>query len=282
MSLDSLLPKIFRCPECETQLHDIVYGLVAEPLKGNQVAGGCEWSDEAPTKLCPKCGWKGALGGRSWATKGKLQVPVEDPTAEFGMRLETFHYDLATATHDELYQIGRQVISARFELVRRGADPASIDEYYDIFDESEAHSWPLIRKDACYLFYNTETQLIEQACIYTALRSMHEFLYLRPGMDEWSIVDSMEEFRQAVFGMKKPSLQVWNIDIDEEDLDEEDADSNPFNYGSDALKAMLAGKPITEDELYREGGHYERPLYWPHWFNPGTMVNYVLDPWLPR
>ena len=282
MSLDTLLPKIFRCPECGTQLHEILYGMLAEPPKANQVAGGCEWSDDAPTKLCPSCKWEGALGGRSWPVIGSQQVPVEDPTAEYGMRVETIHFDLRTASDDELFQLGRRNINARFELVHRGVDPERIDDVYDQLEPGEAHSWPLVRKNACFLFYDTETQLVEQACIYTALRSMHEFLYLRPGMDEWDIVETLDEFHGVVFGMKKPTLQVWDVELNEDDVEDEDADSEPFNYGSQALKRMLSRMPITEDELFTECDQYERPIYWPHWFNEGTMLNNVQNPWLQR
>ena len=282
MPLDSLLPKIFRCPECDTELHEIVYGLLAEPPKSNQVVGGCDWSDDAPTKLCPKCKWEGGLGGRSWTTTGSMQVPVDDPTAEYGMRVETIHFDLATSTNDELYQIGRRNLNARFELVHRGIDAETIDDYYDQFEAGEAHSWPLIRKDACFVFYNSETQLIEQACTYGAQRSMHEFLYLRPGMDDWAMVDSLDEFHQVVFGLRKETLQVWDIDLYDGDLVDEDADSEPFNYGSDLIKAMLAGKRVTEDDLYKEGDQYDRHIGWPHWLDEGTMLNNVKYPWLQR
>jgi hypothetical protein len=80
MSLDTLLPKCFRCPECGTQLHEILYGMLAEPPKANQVAGGCEWSDDAPIKLCPSCKWEGGAlddnGKMKWQFNGK---PTSNP-----------------------------------------------------------------------------------------------------------------------------------------------------------------------------------------------------------
>jgi hypothetical protein len=280
LSFESLLPKLFRCPECHTELHEIVYGMLAGPPKDNQVAGGCEWSDEAPTRVCPKCKWEGGLGGRTWPTKGSHRVPLDDPSAEFGVRVETIDFDLTTMTNDELFRLGRVTVTARLELVHRGLDAEDIDDYYDLLDDGDARSWPLIRKDACFVFYNSDTHLIEQACTYGSQRSMHEFLYLRQGMDDWQMVDTLEAFHDVVFGMKNPSLQVWEIEVYDDELTDEDADSEPFNYGSEVIKALLAGEAVTDDELAKEGDQYEKPIFWPHWFDPGAMLNFVQNPWV--
>ncbi len=281
MSWDSVLPKIFRCPECDTRLKDVVYGMLSGPPAENEVAGGCEWSDEAPTKLCPNCKWEGGLGGRTWPTIGSHRVPVAEPSAEFGVRVETIHFDLAKMTNDELFELGRRVLNARLELVHRGLEPLDIDDFYDNVDAGSARSLPLVRKDACFIFYNSETKLIEQACTYGAQRTMHEFLYLRLGMDEWQMVDTLEEFHDVVFGMKKASLQVWEVDLFEGDGDDDD-DSEPATYGSAAIRAMLSGVPVSQEDLENEGDQYELPIYWPHWFNEGLMLNYVQNPWAQR
>jgi hypothetical protein len=208
-------------------------------------------------------------------------VPVDDPTAEYGMRVETVHFDLPTSTNEELFQIGRRNLNARLELVHRGIDPETIDEFYDQFEAGEAHSWPLIRKDACFIFFNTEGQLVEQVCTFSAQRTMHEFQYLRAGFEEWEFAETLSDFHEVVFGMKSPSLQVWLIDLDH-NHEAEDDESEAFHYGSEAIKAMLAKERITEDELAREGDQYERPIYWPHWFDAGMMINFVPNPFLPR
>jgi hypothetical protein len=196
--------------------------------------------------------------------------------------MESIPFDLINSTNDELLELGMRVLEARFELFHRGVDAEAIDSYFDQFDESEAHSWPLVRKQAVLIFYNPETELIEQACIYGAQRSMHEFMYLRPGMDDWEIVDSMLDFRQVVFGMNREGVEVWHLDAEDHNLFSAEADSSPTTYGSDAIQAMLTQSPVNVDDLYKQGGRYERPIYWPHWFDPGVMVNCVLNPWVQR
>ena len=281
MSLESLLPKIFRCPKCDAQLKDVVYGMLAGPPADNEVAGGCEWSDVAPTKVCPKCGWEGALGGRSWSIEFTLRTQIFDESAPKNIRHEQRDYNLSTMTDEELFELGRGIITARFELVHRGLDAEDIDAYYDLSDTGNARSFPLIRKDACFIFYNTETQLVEQVCTYSAQRTMHEFQYLRAGFAEWEFAETLSDFHEVVFGKKNPSLQVWKIDLDH-NHEAEDDESEAFHYGSEAIKAMLAGTPISEEDLVQEGVQYERPIYWPHWFDPGAMLNFVQNPWLQR
>ena len=279
MSWDSVLPKIFRCPECDTQLKDVVYGLLAGPPADNEVAGGCEWSDVAPTKVCPKCGWEGALGGRSWPIEFTRRSQIFDESAPNNIRNEQRDYNLSTMTNEELFELGRGIITARFELVHRGLDAQAIDDFYDGLEIGNARDWPLIRKDACFIFYNSETQLVEQVCTYSAQRTMHEFQYLRAGFEEWEFAETLSDFRDVVFGLKSPSLQVWEIDLDH-NHEAEDDESEAFHYGSKAIKAMLAGTPISEEDLVQEGVQCERPIYWPHWFDPGAMLNFVQNPWL--
>ena len=281
MSFESLLPKLFRCPECATELYEIVYGMLAGPPKANQVAGGCEWSDEAPTKVCPKCKWEGALGGRSWPIEFTRRTQIFDESAPDNVRNEQRDYNLGTMTNEELFELGRGIITARFELVHRGLDAEDIDDYYDRLDDGDARSWPLIRKDACFIFYDSETQLVDQVCTYSAQRTMHEFQYLRAGFEEWEFTETLSDFQDVVFGMESPALQVWIIDLDHNHEDKDD-DSEAFHYGSEAIKAMLAGSPISQEDLAQEGSQYEEPIYWPHWFDPGAMLNYLQNRWLQR
>ena len=281
MSFNSLLPKIFNCPECETRLKDVVYGLLAGPPEDNEVAGGCEWSDVAPTKVCPKCGWEGALGGRSWPIEFTRRSQIFDESAPNNIRHEQRDYNLSTMTNEELFELGRGIITARFELVHRGLDAEDIDDFYDRSDAGNARSWPLIRKDACFIFYDSDTQLVDQVCTYSAQRTIHEFHYLRAGFEEWEFAETLSDFRAVVLGMESPALQVWVIDLDH-NHEAEDDESEAFHYGSEAIKAMLAGAPISEEDLVQEGVQYERPIYWPHWFDPGAMLNYVQNPWVQR
>jgi hypothetical protein len=281
MSFESLLPKLFRCPECATELHEIVYGMLAGPPKANQVVGGCEWSDEAPTKVCPKCKWEGALGGRSWPIEFTRRTQIYDESAPNNVRNEQHDFNLRTMTDEELFELGKSTITARFELVHRGVEAAEIDDFYDQLG-MEAISSPLIKKYAYFVFYNSETQQIDQACIYSAQRSMHEFLYLRHGMDEWQIVETLDEFHEVVFGMEKPSLVVWSLNLKESGLSRDDSDSQPFTYGSVAIKAMLAETEISQDELLEEGSYFAQPIYWPDWFDEGAMLSYVQYPWAQR
>lgn len=281
MSFNSLLPKIFNCPECETRLKDVVYGLLAGPPADNEVAGGCEWSDVAPTKVCPNCAWEGALGGRSWPIEFTRRSQIFDESAPNNIRHEQRDYNLSTMTDEELFELGRGNITARFELVHRGLDAQAIDDFYDGLEIGNARYWPLICKDACFIFYNSETQLVEQVCTYSAQRNMHEFQYLRAGFEEWEFAETLSDFHDVVFAMKSPSLQVWEIDLDH-NHEAEDDESEAFHYGSNAIKAMLAEERITEDELSREGDKYDLPISWPHWFDPGMMINFVANPFAPR
>ena len=281
MSLNSLLPKIFNCPECDSRLKEVVYGLLAGPPADNEVAGGCEWSDDAPTKLCPLCGWEGALGGRSWSTGiTETRIAPHESDSDGAVTVEVV-VDLRNITNDELFELGKTHLPARFELVHRGFEAQAIDDYYDGLEIGDAHSWPLIRKDACFIFYNTESQLVEQVCTFSAQRTMHEFQYLRTGFEEWEFAETLSDFHEVVFGKKNPSLQVWEIDLDH-NHEAEDDESEAFHYGSKAIKAMLAEERITEDELSREGDQYERPIYWPHWFDAGMMINFVANPFAPH
>jgi hypothetical protein len=184
-------------------------------------------------------------------------------------------------TNDELFDLGKGHQPARFELVHRGFEARAIDDYYDGLEIGDAHSWPLIRKDACFIFYNTESQLVEQVCTFSAQRTMHEFQYLRAGFEEWEFAETLSDFHEVVFGKKSPSLQVWIIDLDHNHESEDDA-SEAFTYGSEAVTAMLAGERITEVELAREGDQYERPIYWPHWFDAGLMIKFVANPFAPN
>ena len=281
MSFNSLLPKMFNCPECNTRLKDVVYGLLAGPPADNEVAGGCEWSDVAPTKVCPKCGWEGGLGGRSWPIEFTRRTQVFDESAPDNVRNEQRDYNLSTMTNEELFELGRGVLTARFELLHRGLDAEDIDDFYDRSDAGNARSWPLIRKDACFIFYDSDTQLVDQVCTYSAQRTIHEFHYLRAGFEEWEFAETLSDFRAVVLGMESPALQVWVIDLDH-NHEAEDDESEAFHYGSEAIKAMLAGAPISEEDLVQEGVQYERPIYWPHWFDPGAMLNYVQNPWAQR
>ena len=281
MTFDSLLPKIFNCPECDTRLKDVVYGMLAGPPADNEVAGGCEWSDDAPTKLCPLCGWEGALGGRSWPTGIRETRIAPHESDSNGPITVEITVDTRNMTNDELFELGKRHQPARFELVHRGFEAQAIDDHYDGLEIGEARDWPLIRKDACFIFYNSETQLVEQVCTYSAQRTMHEFQYLRAGFEEWEFAETLSDFHEVVFGMKSPSLQVWVIDLDH-NHEAEDDESEAFHYGSEAIKAMLAKERITEDELAREGDQYERPVYWPHWFDAGMMINFVANPFAPH
>jgi rubredoxin len=129
MSFESLLPKLFRCPECDTQLKDVVYGLLAGPPADNEVAGGCEWSDVAPTKVCPLCGWEGALGGRSWSTGiTETRIALYESESDGTITAE-MTVDIRSMTDDELFDRGKTHLPARFELVHRGFEAQAIDDY---------------------------------------------------------------------------------------------------------------------------------------------------------
>jgi hypothetical protein len=277
-SLFSLLPKMYRCPLCESDLLDIVYGLIAGPLDDNQIPGGCEWSDEAPTKACVKCDWRGGLGGRSWATEFTERWQIYDETSPNNVREEERSYNLKTMSNEELFEFGRANLASRFELVHRGIDPAVIDEAMD-----EELSMPLIRKEIAFVFYNLEAETIEQVCIYSAQRTMHEFEYLMHGFDDWVSVSTLQDFHDAVFAMKRPEILVWPIALPDE-MSDEDSSTIPCNYGSPAIKALIEDAWITPEDMFDfdDGGFYETPIFWPHWFDPGFMLDYTQRPWLPR
>jgi hypothetical protein len=272
-----VLPVTTSCPNCKSRsLKEIVYGLVGPNVPDDVVIGGCEYSDEAPTKACADCDWQGCLGGRSWAYQFTQRTQIYDETSPTKARVEETDYNMRTMSDDDLIELGRGKIIARFELVHRGFDPAKLDEIFD-----EDLPMPLLPKFACYVFYNVGTKKIDLACIFQAQRTMHEFFYLLPGMDDWGVVDTVADFQDLVFSMKETNTILWSLDLPE-NFSDEDFMAMPTNYGSPALKSFIAGESIEPDEMLKEGGFFKEKHYWPYWFDAGFMTSYVNNPFLPR
>jgi hypothetical protein len=262
------LPQLSYCPNCKSKLKDILYGLIAEPVDEEKyVIGGCDISEDAPTKKCSSCDWEGGLGGRTWDTAWVIRNYKEDPTASGGEILTEEEFDLCKLNVDELQIKGRTLIEARFELVHRGKTPEEVEELFE-----DAPSMPLIEKWEAFLFYNTETNYIERVALFSAHWRFHTFSYLADGALEWEIATTLKDFHDAVFSMKREDIEVWSIDIPE-DFSDGDFMSDPSNYGSHAIRKFISKEQITADELFKEGGFFKTPIFWPHWFDPGLMLN---------
>lgn len=86
-------------------------------------------------------------------------------------------------------------MEARFELVHRGETPEEVEELVE-----DAPSMPLVEKWEAFLFYNTETNFIERAAIYSAHWRLHTFQFLAENSREWEIISTnMLDFHEAVF-----------------------------------------------------------------------------------
>jgi hypothetical protein len=248
-------------------LKKIIYGLVSEPFdEEKHTIAGCEITLDAPSRKCSDCGWEGGLGGRAWQTIWQAKDYYSDENSPTGESFSVYEFDLKALDTEQLIARGATQIEARFELAHRGMSPEEVD---DLFEDTL--SMPLVEKWGGFLFYNTKTHLIERAAIFSAHWTNHTFQFLSFEGDEWEIVSNMLEFHEAVFSMKRDDIQVWSIDIPE-DMSDEDFMSDPTNYGSNALKKLIAGETITDDELFNEGGFFQTPIFWPHWFDPGLML----------
>lgn len=267
MGNDDFLPKILRCPVCKSGLADITYGLSAEPPGVGVVAGGCVVDPDGPTKACPECDWRGALGGRGWATEFTETRHILDENEVNNTRIEVRHYNLVTMGIPELIDYGSTNLESRFELVRRGFDPQQVDEMF-----KNGLSLPLIENAQFFVFRNSETGLIEQICLYMAHRNQHEFFYLRPGFFDWEMAATLEQFHLAVFDMKKENIAVWCEDASDDEISELDERSFPFNYGFSLVTKMLGREALSEDEMFRHADLFKRPIFWPNWFDPGIML----------
>jgi hypothetical protein len=267
MGNDELLPRILRCPVCNGNLNDIVYGLVTDSLADTAISGGCIVDADAPTKACVDCDWRGALGGRGWATEFTQTTHSYDENEVNNTRIEVKHYNLVTMGIPELIEYGARNLESRFELVRRGFDPEQVDQMY-----KDGVSLPLIEKGQFFVFRNKETDLIEQVCLYMAHRNQHEFFYLRPGFLDWEMAATLDQFHSAVFEMKKENIAVWCEDVANVEMSEEDESSFPFNYGFIPVTKMLDREALIEDEMFRYADLFKKPIFWPNWFDPGIML----------
>lgn len=257
MESESVLPKLFRCPKCNSDLLEIVYGMPGEP-----------------TKACSKCDWRGAHSGRTWVTEWVQTTQTWDESAPNNSRIEKRTIDLKTMSEAELWEFAEGNLQARYELVHRGIDPFDIDENL----EAKGISLPLIRKEEFFFFYNTDTRFIEQVCLFVAQGQEHDFFVVRSGMDDWDKAWTLEEFHLTVFSMKKDGIEVWCSEMPTDDITDEEWDQIPFSYGSPLVKKMLANEKLDESQMFEYAGRFQTRIFWPHWFDPGLMLSY-LDSW---
>lgn len=273
MTADSVLPKMTRCPDCGSPVKDMVYGMLAGPPGPNEISAGCEMDHSSPAKGCDECGWRGAPGGRTWETSFTQTVIDADPENPEIDREQVLEYNLLTMTHEELLDFGKFNLEARFELVHQGLEPMWVERYYDQFNIGEAAPLPLFHTYVALAYYNSATKKIEQVCYFSARHYNHLFQYLRPGMDDWGAAfNSVQEFHDVVFSMKKPHVAGWIAKFPKE-LSEEDKFSTPDNFGSPVIKAMILNEVISLEELSEHAIKLETTVYWPYWFEPAFYAN---------
>lgn len=265
--MHDVLPKLIKCPECGDRLKDFVYGLLAAPLDDeNLVAAGCEIDPMSPAKTCTKCGWSGAPGGRTWPVEFEYTTEEFDEDNPGKPKITHVKHNLILMSDDDLFEFGQMNLEARYELVYRGYDPDDLDDQF----ADEGVSMPLVQRDAFLVFHNPKTGLIEQVSSFSSHRTHHDYMYLRPGSTEWRGAWSLDEFHDTAFA-QNDDTQVWYLDMPEE-LSDEDFMSDPSNFGSNAIKAMLEERPVSDSELSSEGDLLSTKIFWPHWFDEGLML----------
>jgi hypothetical protein len=259
---------LYRCPECGSELKTLVYGLIDGPVGRDEIAAGCSLEPNSPSKACSQCDWRGGNGGRTWGTQLSEIWEELDEDSPNRTKTTTHIFDLEKMTDDELIECGESRLEPRYELVFRGYSPENVDE---IFDHEMALSLPLIQKQELFIFYNSKTQLIELAAHFQAQTTDHAYLYLMPGMADWSGVYTVKQFHEVQFAMKKDDMQVWTVDLKIQEF--EDEPSEPDTYGFPLLKKMIAEHKVSIQDLEKTAWQFKRNIYWPHWFDPGIMLS---------
>lgn len=265
--MNDVLPKLIKCPECGDRVKDLIYGLIFEELDEKvAIAAGCELEPMSPAKTCSNCGWSGAPGGRTWPVE--FEYTTEEFDEENPGKAKVIHvkHNLIVMSDEELFEFGQMNLEARYELVFRGHDPQELDEQF----ADEGVSMPLVQREAFLVFHNLKTGLIEQVSSFLSHRRHHDYMYLRPGMPEWRGAWSLDEFHETAFA-QNDDTQVWYLAMPEE-LSDEDFMSDPSNFGSNAIKAMLEDRPVSNSELSREGDLLSTKIFWPYWFDEGLML----------
>jgi hypothetical protein len=223
----------------------------------------------SPGKKCSQCEWTGAPGGRTWETEFQYTIEEFDESNPGKPKSRTETIDLALMNETELFEAAETLLQARFELVFRGFDPDQIDDQF----AADGISMPLRQKDAFLVFHNFKTQQVEQVSFFSSHRTWHDFLCITQESKDWMGAFSLDEFHEAAFA-RSDDTRVWYVDMPEEYSDE-DFMSEPANFGVDAVKALLAEKPMSESDLKRQGYLLDTKIYWPHWFDEGLMLRRV-------
>ena len=268
MKEESVFPRLENCPKCGARLKTIRYGLHAGPPNWDEIDAGCAFDENAPTKACDNCEWRGGNGGRTWETSWleTWEVPIDDGSGK--MRSMSREFDLESMSDIELIECGESMLIPRYELVFRGYSPESVDQ---LFDERDAPSFPLLEKEIMFVHYNPSTKLIEQASNFHAHRMNHMFLYLRPGFSEWDSVIVSADYEKAIQKFTDPELEIWEIDLSiEYNADGEEGEWQ--HYGIPELKVMLAGEPLEPNVLASTAKRFKRSIPLPRWFEPGLML----------
>ena len=269
--MHNVLPTLTKCPECGEKLKELVYGLLIEPLDDEDVvAAGCEIDPMSPAKTCTKCGWSGAPGGRTWPVEFEYTTEEFDEHNPGKPKITRVKKNLILMSDDDLFEFGQMNLEARYELVYRGHDPYELDDHFSF----EGSPMPLTQQDAFLVFHNFKTGLIEQVSYFSSHGRHHDYMYLRQGSTEWRGAWSLDEFHDTAFA-HNDDTQVWYLGMPEE-LSDEDFMSEPSNFGSSAIKAMLEERSVTDSELSRQGDLLSTKIFWPHWFNEGLMLARML------
>lgn len=266
MDKKSVFPLLENCPKCGARLKKIRYGLHAGPPNWDEIDAGCAFDENAPTKTCDNCEWRGGNGGRTWETSWidtQNEIDEANPSKTISVSREI---DLESMTDEELFEFGETRLLPRYELAFRGYNPGDIDDHF----ESGA-SLPLLEKQAILICFNTQTKLIEQATQFVSHRMTHLYCYLRPGMSDWDSVITGPEYRDVQSRAGRDSIEVWSLDLSI-DYNADGEEGEWQHFGIPLLKKMLAGSPVEQNDLQSMAQRFERNIPAPRWFEPGLFL----------
>ena len=266
MKEESVFPRLEKCPKCSARLNTIRYGLHAGPPNWDEIDAGCAFDENAPTRACSNCEWRGGNGGRTWETswvETRNDVDEANPGKTISITRE---FDLESMTDEELFECGESRLFPRYELAFRGYSPEDIDDFFE-----SGSSLPLLSKEAILICLNTETNLIEQATQFVSHRMTHLYCYLRPGMSEWDSVSSGSEYLDVQSKSDQDAFEVWSLDLTiEYDADGEEGEWQHF--GIPLLEKMLSQTPVQQAELDSMAEKFARSIPAPIWFEPGLFL----------
>lgn len=260
------------CPDCRTELKQIVYGMMTEELfeSGDYIPGGCLIDGLEPHWGCDNCGYRGFLGGREYKTRHTK--PGYKPGTENSLNPEIIElvFDVIEASDEELWGWSEGLWEARLELLHRGISKAEIEAYGE-----QAELWdamPFEETELGIIQYDPATQKIIGIEIFYAHGKTQSYSYRLPGMDKWGGCYTVGDFHHVQTNFpREANLETWQLILKEGQSDdafwEEESDlDHPL------VKQMLASENVSKENLEKYSPQFERFFIWPSWFFEPTIA----------